>query len=179
MNKKVNAIFSGIIGSIILLLIYIGILTWANSYEHAIEEYKNMWYWFTTLIIGFGIQIGLFNYIHTSTKSKKATAQIAATSGVTTGSMVLCCAHHLVDILPILGLTAASIFLIKYQIPFILIGIFSNIIGILMMLNIIKKLELYSTIGLSSVIFKLNIIKLRNILVIISTIIIIFAFIKA
>ena len=51
--------------------------------------------------------------------------------------------HHLTDILPILGISAASLFLVKYQSFFLAIGVASNLIGVTIMLRLIQKLELY------------------------------------
>lgn len=70
-----------------------------------------------------------------------------APGGVSTLSMIVCCSHHLVEILPVIGLSAASVFLVKYQISFILIGVFSNLIGIQTMLGIIQKHHLYEENG--------------------------------
>lgn len=47
--------------------------------------------------------------------------------------MVACCAHHLVDLIPILGLSAATLFLSEYQEQFLIFGIVANLIGMGMM----------------------------------------------
>jgi len=54
-------------------------------------------------------------------------------------AMVACCAHHVTDVLPILGLTAAAAFLAEYRIPFMLIGLGTTLIGIAVMLVILLK----------------------------------------
>jgi hypothetical protein len=53
--------------------------------------------------------------------------------------MVACCAHHVADVLPILGLTAAAAFLAQYRLAFMLIGLGTTMIGIAFMLTIIVK----------------------------------------
>jgi len=139
-----NPINAGILGALALLLFYFIILTIANSPSHAVQQFLDMWYWVVTLAIGFGIQIGLYVHI-TNTKhqlSKGATASVATSGGMSTVSMAACCAHHLTDVLPLLGLAAAATFLVKYQTLFLLIGVVSNLIGITMMLKIIKKEKL-------------------------------------
>ena len=81
-------------------------------------------------------------HIHQKIKQQKALAkakkEIAATGGISATSMVACCAHHLVDVLPILGFSALFLFLAKYQLFFIILGITSNIIGIIFM-EILKR----------------------------------------
>ena len=157
MEKNKKSIIFGLIGSLSLLLIYFLILIILNSFSHAIEQFVDMWYFILILVIGFGIQIGLYSYIKMSIheKIKGATAEVATSGGISTGSMIVCCLHHLTDILPIIGLGAATLFLVKYQTFFILIGIFSNLIGINLMLNIIQKHRLYNNKFLSKII-KLN-----------------------
>jgi hypothetical protein len=68
-----------------------------------------------------------------------ATGSVAAAGGVSTGSMVACCLHHFTDILPILGFSAAALFLSQYQDAFLLLGVLSNIVGITIMLNLMQK----------------------------------------
>lgn len=147
----------GICASLGLLLVYLFILTIANSFEHAIQQFLDLWYWMTPLVIGFGIQVGLYSYIRTTSKSKThANQSVAAAGGVSTASMVACCAHHVVDVLPIIGLTAASLFLTKYQTIFLLIGVLSNLVGINLMLNIIQKQHLYKKGGVFTGIFRFD-----------------------
>lgn len=53
--------------------------------------------------------------------------------------MVACCAHHLVEILPIIGFSAAALFLSEYQQQLLIFGVLANLAGILMMLMIVKS----------------------------------------
>ncbi len=106
-----------------------------------------MWYWILILVAGFGIQAGLYAYIRIILKTRKesgaATTSVAAAGGISTTSMVACCAHHVTDVLPILGLSAAIVFLNQFQMLFIVVGVLSNLIGITLMLRIIQKHSLY------------------------------------
>lgn len=136
----------GIATSIILLSIYFSILTFANSFEHFTQEFKRMWYLLIPLVTGFGIQVGLYTYTKGFVKIRNitgATTSIAATGTVSTTSMVACCIHHISDVIPIIGISAASLFFTKYQAFFMIVGILSNIIGVTWMLKIIKEHNLY------------------------------------
>lgn len=139
----------GTAASAILLMVYFLILTVANSFTHSVEQFQEMWYWITLLVLGFGIQVGLFIYMRAVIRLKKdsgvATSTVAAAGGISTTSMVACCAHHVTDVLPILGVSAAAVFLNQYQDVFIIVGVLSNLIGITVMLRIIQKHELYKT----------------------------------
>jgi len=130
----------GTLGFLILISFYFLILSIFNSYSHAIEQFKDMWYFVILLSLGFGTQIGLYFYMkELSIANTASMASTAGSSAVSGTSMVACCAHHLSDILPFLGLTGLAIFLNRYQLFFILLGVFSSLLGILYMLNIIKK----------------------------------------
>jgi hypothetical protein len=53
--------------------------------------------------------------------------------------MVACCLHHVTDVLPVLGLSAAATFLTRYQRPFMLMGLGMNLVGVLVMLIILYR----------------------------------------
>jgi hypothetical protein len=137
----------GIIAGISLLTVYFLILTLANSFIHSIEQFKEMWYWIAVLVVGFGTQAGLYSYIRQEIKLRKhagaATSSVAAPGGISTTSMVACCAHHVTDVLPILGVSAAVVFLNQFQNLFLMIGVLSNLIGVTLMLRIIQKHDLF------------------------------------
>lgn len=166
MDTKIKkSIIWGIGGGLALLLLYFLILTLANSFSHALEQFQLLWYWILALVIGFSIQVGLYSYIRNQIRErevKTASKEVAVSGGVSTGSMVACCAHHLVDVLPILGLSAAFLFLVQYQVFFILLGILSNIVGIILMLEIIKRHSLYQENGILYKIAQFNIKKLKS-----------------
>jgi hypothetical protein len=123
---------------------YFAILTAANSLGHAVDQFILMWPWFSALVVGFGVQTGLYTYIRrvqkirhlSSVTSKKG---ITATGGISTTAMAACCIHHLSDVLPIIGLTGAALFFSDYQKIFLLMGVLSNIVGITLMLHMIQK----------------------------------------
>ena len=160
-----KAIKWGFIGGLSLLLLYFAILSIANSFEHAAQQFALMWYWVILLAVGFGVQVGIYSFIRQSMKQKiaGATTEIAASGGVSTGSMIACCAHHLSDVLPIIGLSAAAVFLNKFQTLFIVVGVLSNLIGINMMLKIIQEHNLSTgKHGLLSRILKINMKMVMN-----------------
>ena len=127
----------GIIASLSVLLLYFLIMILFNPLNMALLQFSSMWYWILLLSLGFGIQVGLFAFIRQQNKINSGTLIVSGTTSI--GSMIACCVHHVSDIAPILGLSVVAIFFSKYQVPFILLGLFSNMIGILMMFRIIKN----------------------------------------
>lgn len=114
---KNKPIIIGVIGVAGLLIVYFGILTWAVSLRHALEVFAGIWYWIIILAIGFGIQLGLYSYIRINIRKKGAaeTAEVATAGGISTGSMIACCAHHIVNVLPIIGLSGLSVTLTFFE----------------------------------------------------------------
>ncbi len=158
-------LIKGVLGGVILLVLYFLILSLANSFSHAITRLTEMWYWILPLVVGFSIQIGLYFFVRERIrlqKTKNTTTAVGVSAGVSTGSMIACCAHHLIDILPILGLSAAFLFLSEYQTLFLVLGILSNIVAIIFMLEIIKKHSLYQPAGLLSRLAQFDIKAIRK-----------------
>jgi hypothetical protein len=66
-------------------------------------------------------------------------ALTGAGGGMSAAAMVACCAHHVTDVLPLVGLTAAATFLAEYRTPFMLVGLGTTISGILVMAAILVR----------------------------------------
>lgn len=107
--------------------------------NHPLSQFLLLQPWMSLLIVGFGIQMGLFWLMRAGFQvnlSQKKDAKLAAgTSTAVSGmAMVACCAHHLVEVLPIIGLSAAALFLSEYQAQLLIFGVIANSLGIVMML---------------------------------------------
>jgi len=174
-----KSVFYGSAASFILLLVYFGILTAVESFGHALQQFAELWYLMIPLVIGFGLQIGLYFHIREGFKFAAVsgtTGSVASSGGMSAGSMALCCLHHVTDVLPLVGLSAAALFLAQYQPFFLVLGILSNIVGIFMMFNIMQKHGLQPKAGFLSGIFNFNMKNMRNGAIISSGIILTFLF---
>ena len=131
----------GVSAGFLLLIVYVGIITLAQGASHVLEQTGKLWFWLAILAAGFGVQAGLFSFIRQVLKErrKQATASLAASGGVSAGSMVACCAHHLGDVLPLIGVVGLTAFLVKFQTYFIILGVLSNVVGITVMLETIQR----------------------------------------
>ena len=127
----------------------------------------------TLLILGFSVQLGLFSYMKMSLKKSYNSTGVATTTGVSTGTMLACCLHHLVEILPFMGLTVLSVFINEYQQNLFLFGILSSLVGITFMLN---KMQESGQIP-SRFNFNLNMKVIRKIVIIFATLIFLLSFI--
>jgi hypothetical protein len=66
----------------------------------------------------------------TADGKRGAAGAVAASTGTSTAAMLACCAHHLTDILPVIGLSGAAVFVNQYKTPFLWLGIAMNAVGI-------------------------------------------------
>ncbi len=125
-------IFFGLLGTVGLLILYLGLVSLAQGWKHAMELLVEDAWIVGPILAGFGMQVGLYTYlkavIHAAARGTGALA--GAGGGTSTVAMVACCAHHVTDVLPLVGLSAAATFLAEYRIPFMLVGLGTNLIGI-------------------------------------------------
>jgi len=133
-----------LLGSALIAGLYFGILTWAQGWEYASSQFSlNRWY-IVPIWVAFGIQATLYSILRfrlfIPVTSTGHTGALMGTNGVTsTTAIVICCLHHVTDVLPILGLSAAVTFLTRYQRPFMLISLGFEIIGIIIMLVVLYR----------------------------------------
>jgi len=154
-----KALLFGISASLLLTFGYVALLTWLNSFAHAMQRFSELGFWMPTIILGFGLQIFLFVYMREAAKQKalSASGSVAISGGTSVGSMALCCLHHVSDIVPILGVSAATIFLTRFEGFFLTLALVSNALGIIFMLGKIQDRSLFpKDSALLSKFFKLN-----------------------
>ena len=138
MKNKHKAPLYGILSGIGLLMFYLSVVSFFQGIEFAFLNLRSLWYLIFPLVIGFGTQIGLYTSIkHTA----QMTGTVAATGTISGGSMIACCSHFLLQMIPLVGISGLSLFIVKYQAWFLIIGILSNIFGIAVMLRHKRKMK--------------------------------------
>ena len=121
----------GILASAALLSAYLGIISLAQGPAHALEQLGADAPFVGLIAAGFGTQIALFVELRRIDRRHRAGAAVTAASTGTSGAaMLACCAHHVVDLLPLVGLSAAAVFLDAYRTPLLLLGLAMNALGI-------------------------------------------------
>jgi hypothetical protein len=123
--------------------LYLGLVTLAESWPHALELFREDTLFVVPIMVGFGAQVGLFIYLkrglHLPEGTGPAGALTGAAGGTSTLAMVACCAHHLTDVLPLVGLSAAAVFLGVYKTWFLAAGLAANLVGIGVMLRLLYR----------------------------------------
>ena len=126
-----RSVAAGLTGATALLGLYLGIISLAQGIDHAFEQLATDAIFVGLMAAGFGTQVALFVELRTvDRRHRTAAAVTAAGTGTSAAAMLACCAHHLVDLLPFVGLSAAAVFLNAYKTPLFVVGIGMNLIGI-------------------------------------------------
>ncbi|HEU0080593.1 MAG TPA: hypothetical protein VFQ72_01020 [Candidatus Paceibacterota bacterium] len=136
----------GITASIALLGVYFGVVSLVSGTAFASKQFGLYWPFLLTLALGFGAQVGLYLYFKglASNLCRKVSSKTIAVTGTTsTLSMISCCAHYLVNVLPILGATGALAFIGAYQVEFFWVGILANIAGLAFIIRKIILIKNY------------------------------------
>ncbi|MDW7754532.1 MAG: hypothetical protein SCH68_05130 [Brevefilum sp.] len=145
-KKILWPVTTGIAGMLFQAVIYFGLVSWAETPQHALDLlWQERWLVFP-LFTGFGLQVALFTilkkrlFIRTSGSNHSSSAAMTGAGGATsTMAMVACCAHHVTDVLPILGFSVAATFLAKHQSTFMLAALMITYLGIIVMVSIIFR----------------------------------------
>ena len=141
-NNITKPVLYGILASTILLGVYFAVLTLVSGWGYALGQFATYWYFITSLVVGFGIQITLYQYIKSLVHEGRGMGKVVGVSGTTsTAAMISCCAHYLVNLVPILGITGLATFISQYQIKIFWIGLVFNIFGIVFISNKIIKFK--------------------------------------
>jgi len=144
MKRYLIPLTAFLLGSTLMAGLYLGILTWAQGWDYAASQFSlNRWY-ILPIFVTLGIQAALFSILRfrlfiPTTSTGHTGAMMGASSGTSVTSMVACCLHHVTDVLPILGLSAAATYLTRYQRPFMLVSLGLNLIGIIIILVILYR----------------------------------------
>ncbi|OHB00961.1 MAG: hypothetical protein A3E94_00850 [Candidatus Zambryskibacteria bacterium RIFCSPHIGHO2_12_FULL_44_12b] len=145
-DNIIKPISYGIIASALLLGIYFTVLVLLSGWGFTQDQFSQFWYFIVSLAIGFGIQVGLFTYLKYAVKNSNMAMggkTVAVTGTTSTLSMISCCAHYLVNIVPILGIAGAISIIAQYQTEIFWVGLAFNIFGIAFISNKIIKFKKY------------------------------------
>ncbi len=129
----------GTAAAVAILGAYFAILTLVSGWNFALEQFAEFWYFITALALGFGVQAGLYAYLKSPLRAANASGTTLAVTGTTsTAAMISCCAHYLVNILPVLGAAGIATLAAAYQVELFWVGITFNLAGIVFMARRIK-----------------------------------------
>lgn len=124
-------ILTGILGALLLLALYFSIVSSVSGWTFARGQFSAFGYYILALALGFGIQVALWSALRARAYRSQVSGRVVAASGTaSTAAMISCCAHYLVNILPVLGATGFITVISQYQTNFFWFGILANVLGI-------------------------------------------------
>ena len=143
-RRFVLPIAAGLAGALLLTGLYFTVVSLAESPSHARQLFWEDRAIVLPIVLGFGVQVALYTVLKGRlfvpvTHTGPSGALTGAGGGMSAAAMVACCAHHVTDVLPLVGLTAAATFLAEYRTPFMLVGLGTTIGGILVMAAILVR----------------------------------------
>ena len=126
---------------------YVVVVRFASgSNAHLREQLRSDWYLVAAVAIAFGVQLALFVELRRRHRLRAASAaSVSAGMGASTAGMIACCAHHLADLAPFLGLAGSATFLYDYRLAFIGVGLGINAIGIALAARKLRAMPLPPT----------------------------------
>lgn len=138
----VKPAFYGIFASFILFGVYFVVLTLLSGWDFTLNQFFDFRYFIVSLAVGFGAQVGLYTHLKSLIKDGRGSGKILGVTGTTsTAAMLSCCAHYLVNLLPVLGVAGIVTFIAQYQVELFWVGILFNLGGIAYMANRIFQLK--------------------------------------
>ena len=131
----------GAAGALMPVVVYITVVGLEQRWPHALAMALAEWYYVAAIAVGFGTQAGLFVRLRRGRKgaARASTALSGAGTGSSTAALLVNCAPHLTNMLPLIGLSGAAVFLMDYRVPFMLLGIVANVVGVIVMLRLLRK----------------------------------------
>jgi hypothetical protein len=139
---------------------YLGILTLGQSASHAMEQLTQDILWVALTAAGLGTQLGLYAYLRVIRQAGRMGGEAAlagAGTGTSTIGMVACCAHHITDIAPLLGITSisalsgAASLVIEWKLPLMALGISVNAVSIAFTLRRVRRVRISPETALDAV----------------------------
>lgn len=120
----------GLVACFGLVAFYVGVLGTASGWSHLRDQTRQDWWLLTPIVIGFGAQVALVVELRRRHRAHRLAASAGAGTGASAVGMVACCAHHLADLLPLVGTAGAAAFLFDWRVPIMLAGIAVNAVAV-------------------------------------------------
>jgi hypothetical protein len=131
-------------GTALMAGLYLGVLSWLEGWQYAAFQFSRDRGYVVPIILAFGVQAALYSVMRFRLYGPVQHAGVGgimmgSSGGTSATAMVACCLHHATNVLPILGISAATAFLARYQRPFMQVSLAMNLLGILIMLISLQR----------------------------------------
>lgn len=136
-----RAVRRGALASVGLAVFYVGVVALASgSGGHLVEQTRQDWVYLVVITTGFGVQVALLSELRHRRALQPELAAVGGAGATASGvGMVGCCAHHLAELMPLVGMSGAAVFLTDYRAPIMLVGVAVNLTGVLFAAHALAK----------------------------------------
>lgn len=76
---------------VLLLAINFAVVSLISGVDFTLEQFAKFWYFFVSLALGFGIQVGLYTYLKQLVGQHGASGKVVAVSGTTSMAAMVSC----------------------------------------------------------------------------------------
>lgn len=128
MNRR--SLRRGATASGLLAAFYVAVLSASGGWQHLVDQTRTDWWLLTPIVLSFGTQVALTVELRHRHRAHRLTATTGAGTGASAIGMVACCAHHLADLVPLLGAAGIAGFLFDWRIPLMTAGLAVNLAAI-------------------------------------------------
>jgi hypothetical protein len=126
----VRAIRWGAVAPAALGTFYIIVLAAVGGWEHLADQARTDWWLLAPIAVAFGAQVALAVELRHWHRAHHLATATGAGTGASTVGMVGCCAHHLADLVPLLGAAGVAGFLFDWRIPLMAGGLAVNLAAV-------------------------------------------------
>jgi hypothetical protein len=121
---------------------YVGVVRFASgSGAHLRDQLRADWYLVAAVTVAFAVQVALFVELRRRHRLHAGSMAVAGSAmGTSTAGMIACCAHHLADLAPFLGLAGAATFLYDYRLLFVGVGLGTNVAAITLSVRTLRRM---------------------------------------
>lgn len=110
-----RGVTSGVAAAALLASFYIAVLAGSAGWDHLGDTLDRDWWLVLPLTVGFGVQVAFLVEVRRRRAAHDVAAVAGAGAGTSAVGMVACCAHHIADLVPLVGLSGAATFLTAQQ----------------------------------------------------------------
>jgi hypothetical protein len=134
-SLTVGVLSAGLLAAGYSVIVGLGSRSWA----HLLAQWRTDLWFIVLVAMGFGTQMGLHAHVRRAIRAGRTGTVVAAGGAATsTTAMAACCLHHLADVAPFIGLSAAAGFLIQYRTAVVILSLAANAAGIALTLRALR-----------------------------------------
>jgi hypothetical protein len=119
---------AGVVAALGMAGFYVLVVGWAGGREHLADQVREDWWLVAPITVAFAAQVGVMVELrHRHARHHGLAPAAGAASSTSAAGMVACCAHHLVELAPLAGLSGFATTLNDARVPLMVAGLALNL----------------------------------------------------